>query len=111
MKEHTEQVPKQTVKSAITVKVSNSKDKNVVLNQYGLLVLQGNCRSYYLNKQKRFDNRESPEKLCIKNLFYHGSTTQQKFSLIEFYHYPSFALKTNFYQNDYSNHKFSKYLC
>ena len=40
--------------------------------------------SNYLNKQKRFDKRESLQRLCIRNLQYQGSTMQFKFSLIEF---------------------------
>ena len=40
--------------------------------------------SNYLNKQNRFDNRESLLRSSIRNFWHQGSTTQHKFSLIEF---------------------------
>ena len=40
--------------------------------------------SNHLNKQKRFGSPESLQSLCIRKLWYQGSTTQHKFSLIEF---------------------------
>ena len=35
-------------------------------------------------KKKKLDNRESLQRLCIRNLWYRGSITQHKFSLMEF---------------------------
>ena len=100
-------------KRAIIVKFLNYKDKHSVLNQYRQKQLwkvnmdvnedyserRAELRKQLCsNKQKRFDNRESLQKLCIRNLWYQGSTTQHKFqfSLIDFQILSFFCIKNKF---------------